>query len=116
MKWTVQAQAAAVRSAAERQPDRLSLRAVIEGRFGSGLVLTGAPGRPEVLGLAAVDSHGDAAALALYGGDVGQLRDALTAWLDEWEDAVRPPRGLRPDLLILDDPWTQQGPVPEPPL
>lgn len=104
MKWTVQAQAAAARHAAERQPDRLIVRAVIEGRHGSGLVLTCTPGRPEVLGLSAVDSLEGTAALALYGGEVGQLRDALTAWLEEWEDAARPPRGLTPDLLLLDDP------------
>jgi hypothetical protein len=81
--WTVQQQAAAVRSFAD-SGGSLELRAVIEGRYGSGVVLTAVPDRPEALGLAAVDSTGYAAALALYGSEVGQLRDALTAWLETW--------------------------------
>lgn len=82
MKWTLQAQAAAARGAAERQPDRLAVDAVVEGQAGSGVVLTSAPYRPGVLGLAAVDSTGDAAALALYAPEVAELRDALTTWLE----------------------------------
>jgi hypothetical protein len=60
----------------------LSLVALIEGGHGSGLVLSSVSDRPDVLGLAAIDSQGGQAGLALSVPEVTAARDALTAWLE----------------------------------
>jgi hypothetical protein len=61
----------------------LGLYRLVEAAHGSGVVLTTLRSRPEVLGLAALDSQSGQAALALSEEEVAALRDALEDWLYE---------------------------------
>lgn len=80
MRWTAQHQKEAVERSGMRG---LRLRAWVETGNGSGLVLSTRDDSPGVLGLGAVDTSGDAAALGLDVEEVTELRDLLSAWLEE---------------------------------
>jgi hypothetical protein len=63
--------------------DALRLVASVEGKHGSGVILTeDARQHPGILGVAAIDSLGESGHLALDRAEVTALRDALTAWLE----------------------------------
>lgn len=76
--YTAQQAAAAV----EQAPD-IRFRDLVPTGHGSGVVLSERPDAPAVLGFAVVDTDGKYAILALSASEVEELRDALSAWLDE---------------------------------
>ena len=78
MAWTARQQRDAVANSGMKG---LRLRAWLDTGRGSGLILSSRDDSPGVLGLGAVDSFGDAAALGLDAREVRELRDLLTEWL-----------------------------------